>query len=296
MSIKDIYTSFYNKLESRKIDMKDYRAYAFNKIKKHELTSLDKLFLAREKNRPKARDFLNGLLDEKLIFKGDRKGGEDPSVIAGIGKIQDLKIFFVAIDKGNSLEEKIERNFGMVSPEGFRKAIRIFKQAEKFKMPLLTIIDTPGAYPGVEAERNGQSNAIASSLLTMSGLKVPVISIITSEGYSGGALSLSLCDYLIMLENSVFSILSPEGFGSIIYRDASKIKEAAKLLKFTAQDMLENGICNEIIGEEIDPLYLNFDRVYRDLRKSLLKNFKDLKKLDEEDLLKRRHRRYDLWG
>lgn len=295
MSIKDIYYSFYKKSENENIDILEYREYILKKIKNLEITPLDRLFLAREKNRPKARDFLDNILDEKIIFRGDRCHGEDLSIISGIGKLNGIKVSFVAIDKGDSLEEKIAKNFGMVSPEGFRKAIRIFKEAGKFNRPIVTIIDTPGAYPGVEAEENGQAMAIANSLLTMAGLKVPIISVITAEGYSGGALSLSLCDNLIMLENAIFSILSPEGFGSIIYRDASKIKEAANLLKFTSDKMLENGICDEIIAEEIDPLYLNFDRVYEKLKNSIYENIINLKNLSVEDLIKRRHKRYDRW-
>ena len=183
----------------------------------------------------------------------------------------------------------------MVSPEGFRKAIRIFKEAEKFNRPVLTIIDTPGANPSPKSEENGQSQQIANSLLTMSSLKVPIISIIISEGYSGGALSLSLCDYLIMLENAIFSILSPEGFGSIIFRDSSKVEEATKLLKFTAKDMKDFDICQEIIPEKIDPSYEYYKEIFSYLQKDVYEKFKDLQKFSSVELIEKRHERYMNW-
>ena len=294
MAIKDIFENYYRKL-NKDIDMQSYKKYMENKISNISISPTDRLYLAREKNRPTSLDFLDNILEDKIIFKGDRIGGEDSSIISGIGRIKDLNISFVAIEKGKTFQEKVENNFGMVSPEGFRKAIRIFKEAEKFNRPVLTIIDTPGANPSPKSEENGQSQQIANSLLTMSSLKVPIISMIISEGYSGGALSLSLCDYLIMLENAIFSILSPEGFGSIIFRDSSKVEEATKLLKFTAKDMKDFDICQEIIPEKIDPSYEYYKEIFSYLQKDVYEKFKDLQKFSSVELIEKRHERYMNW-
>ena len=203
-------------------------------------TAWDIVMLARDSQRPKAKDYIENIVDDFIEFHGDRCFGDDKSIIGGIGRINGKAVTIIGQEKGSSTKEKMERNFGMTNPEGYRKALRLMKQAEKFHRPVITFVDTPGAYPGIGAEERGQGEAIARSLMEMSRLKTPIISIVIGEGSSGGALAICVGDKIAMLENSVYSVLSPEGFASILYKDSSKAKEAAEDMKEKLTHITDN--------------------------------------------------------
>ena len=204
---------------------------------------------AREQSRLTALDFANGIFDEFIELHGDRSFRDDGAVIGGIGWLSDQAVTVVGIQKGKSLHDNLKRNFGQPHPEGYRKALRLMKQAEKFGRPVVTFINTAGAYPGVGAEERGQGEAIARNLMEMSDLKVPIIAIIIGEGGSGGALALAVADRVWMLENSIYAVLSPEGFASILWKDGSRAMEAAELMKITSHELLEMGIVDKVISE-----------------------------------------------
>lgn len=205
---------------------------------------------AREQSRLTALDFANGIFDEFIELHGDRSFRDDGAVIGGVGWLGEQAVTVVGIQKGKSLHDNLKRNFGQPHPEGYRKALRLMKQAEKFGRPVVTFINTAGAYPGVGAEERGQGEAIARNLMEMSDLKVPIIAIIIGEGGSGGALALAVANRVWMLENSIYAVLSPEGFASILWKDGSRAMEAAELMKITSHELLEMGIVDKIIPEE----------------------------------------------
>ena len=248
------------------------------------ITPYEKVMLARDKDRLKITDYIDALFDDFIELKGDGIAGEDSAILGGIASFHGIPVTVIGHKKGATTEENIDCNFGMASPEGYRKAARLMKQAEKFNRPVITIVDTPGAYPGLMAEANGQANAIAYNLALMSSLKVPIISVITGEGSSGGALGIAVADRVFMLENAVYSILSPEGFASILWKDSKKADEAAKLMKLTAEELLNYGIIDGIIGEG-SKLIINMDEmIYRELT--------ELTKLKGESLLKNRYKKF----
>ncbi|MCR5747379.1 MAG: acetyl-CoA carboxylase carboxyltransferase subunit alpha [Lachnospiraceae bacterium] len=214
-----------------------------------KLTAYDRLLLARDPARPNVKEYIKVLFDNFVELHGDRLFRDDPAIIGGIATFHDMPVTVIGHLKGRNTEENVKCNFGMASPEGYRKARRLMEQAEKFQRPVITIIDTPGAYPGMEAESNGQSNAIAENLAVMSRLKVPVVAVVTGEGSSGGALALAVADKVWMLENAVYSILSPEGFASIMWKDASRAPEAADIMKITAKELKDYGLIDDIIPE-----------------------------------------------
>ena len=224
------------------------------------------------------------MFDDFVELKGDGITGEDSAILGGIAFYHGLPVTVIGHKKGSSTEENIDCNFGMASPEGYRKAARLMKQAEKFNRPVITIVDTPGAYPGLMAEANGQANAIAENLALMSSLKVPIIAVITGEGSSGGALGIAVADRVFMLENAVYSILSPEGFASILWKDSKKADEAATLMKLTATELLNYGIIDGIIGEG-SKLIINMDEM-------ISRELTELTKLKEETLLKNRYKKF----
>ena len=216
----------------------------------NKLDEWDKVLEARKVQRPKALDYIENIFDDFMELHGDRLYGDDKAIIGGIGFLDDIPVTVIGEQKGKSTKENMERNFGMPNPEGYRKALRLMKQAEKFNRPIITFIDTPGAYPGLGAEERGQGEAIARNLLEMSRLEVPIICVVIGEGSSGGALAIGVGDKILMLENSIYSILSPEGFASILYKDSSLYKKAAKEMKITAKDLKELDIIDEIIKED----------------------------------------------
>lgn len=254
-------------------------------------TAWDIVMLARDAQRPKAKDYIESIVDDFIEFHGDRAFGDDKSIIGGIGRINGTVVTVIGQEKGSTTKEKMERNFGMTNPEGYRKALRLMKQAEKFHRPIITFVDTPGAYPGLGAEERGQGEAIARNLMEMSRLKTPIISIVIGEGSSGGALGICVGDKIAMLENSVYSVLSPEGFASILYKDSSKNKEAAEKMKITAKDLKELGIIDDIIKEK-DNQEENLELVSSETKKYITKTLKDLNKLKTEDLLNLRYEKY----
>lgn len=254
-------------------------------------TAWDIVMLARDAQRPKAKDYIESIVDDFIEFHGDRAFGDDKSIIGGIGRINGTAVTVIGQEKGSTTKEKMERNFGMTNPEGYRKALRLMKQAEKFHRPIITFVDTPGAYPGLGAEQRGQGEAIARNLMEMSRLKTPIISIVIGEGSSGGALGICVGDKIAMLENSVYSVLSPEGFASILYKDANKNKEAAEKMKITAKDLKELGIIDDIIKEK-DNQEENLEFVSGELKEYITKTLKKLTKLKTEDLLNLRYEKY----
>ncbi len=213
------------------------------------ISAYEKVRIARDTNRPKTEDFIKALFDDFIELRGDRLGKEDSGIIGGIAWYHGRCVTVIGHRKGRSMEENVKYNFGMPEPEGYRKALRLMKQAEKFGRPIITFIDTPGAYPGLEAEEHGQSIAIAQAIAGMSSLKVPVIAIITGEGNSGGALAIAVANSVLMFEHAVYSILSPEGFASILYKDASQSANACEAMKMTAADLYEFGMIDKIIKE-----------------------------------------------
>ena len=213
------------------------------------LTPYEKVLAARKSDRPDIMKYIEVLFDDFIEMHGDRYYKDDKSLVAGIASFNGKTVTVIGNRKGKNIEENIRYNFGMASPEGYRKAVRVMKQAEKFRRPVITLVDTPGAYPGMEAESNGQSNAIAGSIAAMLKLTVPVISVITGEGGSGGALALAVGNEVCMMENATYSVLSPEGFASILWKDGKRAKEAAEVMKITAKDLLELGIIEKIIPE-----------------------------------------------
>ena len=247
-------------------------------------TPYEKVMLARDKDRLKITDYIDALFDDFIELKGDGIAGEDSAILGGIASFHGIPVTVIGHKKGATTEENIDCNFGMASPEGYRKAARLMKQAEKFNRPVITIVDTPGAYPGLMAEANGQANAIAENLALMSSLKVPIIAVITGEGSSGGALGIAVADRVFMLENAVYSILSPEGFASILWKDSKKADEAATLMKRTAAELLNYGIIDGIIGEG-SKLIINMDEMIYGELTSLLKQ-------KEESLLKNRYKKF----
>ena len=212
-------------------------------------SAADRLIIARNAGRPTTREYIREMFDDFFEQAGDRFAGEDSAVLGGVALFHGLPVTVIGHQKGHTLSEKVEHRCGMPGPEGYRKAIRLMEQAEKFKRPVITFVDTPGAYPGREAEERGQGEAIARCIMTISRIRVPTVAFLTGEGGSGGALAFAAADRIIMLENSVFSVLSPEGFSSILWKDSSRWKTACEVMKMTAQDLQELGICDRVISE-----------------------------------------------
>lgn len=261
-----------------------------------KIAAWDRVLLARKADRPKALDYIEDIFDEFIELHGDRLFSDDKSIIGGIGKINKYTVTVIGQQKGKTTKENMERNFGMTNPEGYRKALRLMHQAEKFNRPIITFIDTPGAYPGIGAEERGQGEAIAKNMLEMSRLKVPVICVVIGEGSSGGALALCVGDRILMLENAIYSILSPEGFASILYKDASKNKEAAENMKITAQDLKELQIIDTIIKEPTGGASENCAKVAKIIKKEIVKNLKELTNLQIKELIENRYNKFRKMG
>ncbi len=251
----------------------------------------ERVLIARNEARPTGRDYIDRLISDFCEFGGDRLHAEDVSIVCGVGRFHGISVVVIAQERGKSLDEKISHRFGMPNPEGYRKAERLMKHADRFGLPIITFVDTPGAYPGKEAEENGQGSAIAHCLLTLSRLRVPVINVFVGEGGSGGALAIGFGDCMIMLENSVFSILSPEGFASILYKDSSRWKEACENMKMTAAELKEMGICDCVIKEDGEGAHEKSEPVFKRLDAAIAGNLGRLMKLSGEDIVKQRYRR-----
>ena len=227
---------------------------------------------------------------------GDRYFGDDSAIICGLGSIDGNKVVYIAQQKGKNTKENIFRNFGMMRPEGYRKALRIMKLAEKFSLPIISLIDTPGAYPGIGAEERGQGEAIARNLFEMSSLETPIIAVVIGEGASGGALGIGICDKMLMLENTWYSVISPEGCASILWRDAAKAPEAADAMKVTPEDLFEMEICDEIINEPLGGAHREFEQTALSLKSSVLDKIEILNSVDPKTFLDQRIKRYEKMG
>ena len=260
------------------------------------LTSWQNVQVARHPERPHFIDYVERITDNFDELHGDRHFSDDRAVIGGIGSIGDYKVMLIAHEKGRTTEEKIKHNFGMSQPEGYRKACRLMELAERFSMPIVTLIDTPGAYPGIDSEERGQSEAIAHNLRVMSSLKSPIIVNVVGEGGSGGALALGVGDHITMLENSTYSVASPEACASIVWRDSTMADKAAEAMKLNAKNILNLGLIDEIIPEPLGGAHRNFDQVSSNLSRSILKNLDILTKLPINELVEKRYERLMSYG
>lgn len=254
--------------------------------------SWDKVKNARKENRPQTRDYLDKLFTGVFEVKGDRCFGDDDSIVTAIAWFEDWPVTVIGQQKGHTLEERMKCNFGMPNPEGYRKSMRALKQAEKFARPVICFVDTPGAYPGVDAEERGQGLVIAEHLKVMAMLKTPTISIIIGEGGSGGALALSLSDWLIMLDNSYFSVITPEGCASILFKDSSLAHEAAENLKLTASDLKKSDVVDCVIKEPEGFDRFDMDKCVADIRREIRVALRRLTRISPEKLVQKRHERY----
>lgn len=300
--IKNRVTEIQEMSETAEIDINSHIDEILTKIEDVKTTEYvnmkpwDKVMLARHSERPTAKELMDLIFTDFIELAGDRLFKDDKSVIGGVGYLGDNAVTVIAQQKGKTTEEKIIHNFGMPHPEGYRKALRLMKQAEKFNRPIITFIDTPGAYPGLGAEERGQGEAIAKNLLEMSQLKVPIIAVIISEGGSGGALALGVADKILMLDNAVYSILSPEGFASILWKDAAKAKEAANIMKLTADELKELGVIDEVINEPIGGAHVDIDFVANSLKNNLLEKIVELSSNNTNDLLESRYEKFRNFG
>ena len=258
-------------------------------------TNLDrwqKVQIARHPDRPHAIDYINLITSYWFELHGDRNYADDKSILSGLATIDDHKVVIIAQEKGRGTKDKLFRNFGMPKPEGYRKALRIMKLAEKYDLPIITLIDTPGAYPGIGAEQRGQAGAIASSIECCMSLKVPIISIIVGEGGSGGAIALASANKVLMLENAIYSVISPEGCASILWRDPSKALEAAKAMKLTANELLKMKIIDEIIKEPIGGAHRNRDQILVSIETSLTNSLDEFKDYTREEIYEQRKQKF----
>ncbi|SVA62302.1 uncharacterized protein METZ01_LOCUS115156 [marine metagenome] len=247
--------------------------------------------LARHPQRLYTLDYIENIFDEFTELHGDRAFSNDHSLVGGIAKIDDFDFMFIGQQKGRSTKEKIFHNFGMTRPEGYRKALRLMKLAEKFSLPVISFIDTPGAYPGIGAEERGQSEAIARNLFEMSTLKTPIIAVVIGEGGSGGALAIGLSDITMMFEYSIYSVISPEGCASILYKDASKANIAAESLKMTSKHLKKNKLIDKVIPEPLGGIHRDPEKSCNFLKKALIKELKSLQDVSIEELLRERHKK-----
>lgn len=260
--------------------------------KEEKLTAWQRVELSRRKDRPVGSDYIDALFTDFVEFHGDRYFADDKAIIGGVARFHGMPVTVIAQAKGRNTKENIERNFGMPKPEGYRKALRLMKQAEKFARPVICLVDTPGAFCGLEAEERGQGEAIARNIYEMSGLKVPVVSIIIGEGGSGGALAMATADEVWMLENSIYSILSPEGFASILWKDSSKAKEAAEVMKLTAENLKAQGIVERVFAEPETYMVQNMDSVIMQINEAIEEFLMRYGSMSEQELIRHRYERF----
>ncbi len=259
---------------------------------KPQLTALHFVQIARHPKRPYTLDYIDYLTDDFLEFHGDRRAGDDPAIITGFGSYRGRSVAFIGHQKGRTTRERIARNFGQPAPEGYRKALRIMKLAEKFGYPVVTLIDTPGAYPGIEAEERGQAEAIAFNLKEIAKLKVSVVNVVIGEGGSGGALAVGVGDVLLMLENSFYSVISPEGCAAILWKDQSALAQAAENMRFLAPNLLELGVVDKIIPEPPGGAHIDWSLTFKNVDKQLNQSLKNLEEKSWEERLEDRYQKY----
>ena len=289
--------------DESKVDVRDTSKKLKEKIeaKKKEIysniTPWQRVQLSRHPSRPYTLDYVNFITDNNFLeLHGDRKISDDKAMIGGLGKIDDQTFMFIGQQKGNNIKTRQYRNFGMANPEGYRKALRLMRLAEKFNIPIVTMIDTPGAYPGIEAEERGQAEAIARNLYEMFNIKTQIIVIVIGEGASGGALGIGIGDRIMMLENTWYSVISPESCSSILWRSWDYKEEAANVLKLTPKDMKENKLIDKIIKEPLGGAHQNREKVFNTVKKEILSTYKDLKKKKIKNLLDDRLDRFTKMG
>ena len=275
--------------------LKEERATLINKIYSG-LSRWQRIQLARHPNRPYSMDYFLNLCPDFIELHGDRHFMDDPAVITGLGTMGQYKIALIGQQKGRNTKENLYRNFGMMRPEGYRKAMRIMKLAEKFNLPVITLMDTIGAYPGIGAEERGQGEVIARNLMEMSSLRVPIVSVVIGEGASGGALGIGVCDKMLMMENSWYSVISPEGCASILFRDAKRAEDAAEALKPIPTDLEKVGICERIIEEPNGGAHRDFESSSRLLKAALIEELDILSEVDPSEFLDNRIKKYDSLG
>lgn len=269
----------------------DYKKELYSKLKPSQ-----KLQIARHQERPKFLDYVNMICTNFVELHGDREGMDDRAIIGGIAKFDGKPVMIIGVQKGKTTKENLEYNFGMPQPQGYRKALRLFKHANKFKMPIITLIDTPGAYPGIKAEETGQGSAIAVNLREMSKLDVPIISIITGEGCSGGALGLAVANRVMMLEHAYYTVISPEGCASILWRDAGMYAEAAEALKITSKNLLELGVIDTEIKEPLGGAHTDYEKTAKNIHNAIAKALDELENLSPAVLKSERYNKFRAMG
>ncbi len=265
------------------------------KAKQNE-SAWDIVSISRHPKRPILQDYLSLIVNNFTEFHGDRYFSDDKAMIGGFAEIGDQKVMLIGHNKGKKTQENIERNFGMAKPDGYRKALRLMKLAERFNVPIITFIDTPGAFPGLEAEERGQAEAIAKNLTEMASLEVPVVCVVIGEGGSGGALGIGVGDKILMLSNAIYSVISPEGCASILWRDAKFAPDAAEALNLTAKALKKHGIIDEIIQEPGEGAHTNYETTAESIKKAILKNIKLLQKLSVDELIQSRFEKFSAMG
>jgi len=256
------------------------------------LTPMQRVQVARHPRRPYTLDYLRTIFSDFVELHGDRLFRDDPAIVGGWARLDGASVMVLGHQKGRDTKENLKRNFGMAHPEGYRKALRLMELAEKFHTPVITLVDTPGAYPGLEAEERGQAEAIAHNLLAMAALRTPTIAAVIGEGGSGGALAVGLADRVLMLENSVYSVITPEGCAAILWRDASQRERAAEALKLTANDLLRLQLIDEVIAEPPGGAHADSDATAQALGEALRRHLRDLRRIKIDKLLKRREEKY----
>lgn len=280
-----------SQIKSFEKQAQDYKKELYSKLKPSQ-----KLQIARHQERPKFLDYVNLIFENFLEFHGDREGMDDRAIIGGIAKFDGKPVVVVGVQKGKTTKENLEYNFGMPQPQGYRKALRLFKHADKFNLPIITLIDTPGAYPGIKAEETGQGSAIAVNLREMSKLKVPIVAIITGEGCSGGALGLAVADRVMMLEHAYYTVISPEGCASILWRDAAMYAEAAEALKITSADLLKLGVIDAEIKEPLGGAHTDYEKTSAAMKNAIKKALDELDKLTPAQLKEERYNKFRAMG
>jgi acetyl-CoA carboxylase carboxyl transferase subunit alpha len=260
------------------------------------LRPIEQVQVARHPQRPYTLDYVDRIFDDWIELHGDRAFRDDEAIVAGWARVGGHSVMLVGQQKGRDMKENLRRNFGMPHPEGYRKALRLMRQAEKFDRPVVTLIDTPGAYPGLGAEERGQGEAIATNLREMARLRVPTVSVVLGEGMSGGALGIGVTDRILMLEHSIYSVISPEGCAAILWRSAEHREKAADNLKITAEDLSALGVCDEVVPEPPGGAHADWDTTARNLEAALVRNLDDLAELSVDDLLARRWEKFEAMG
>ncbi|TVQ90707.1 MAG: acetyl-CoA carboxylase carboxyltransferase subunit alpha [Bacteroidetes bacterium] len=279
-----------------KVSEKEKRQRLTQEKKSRNISAWDVVKISRHPKRPIFQDYLERIFTNFVELHGDRAFGDDRAIIGGFAQIGNQKVMVIGHNKGKNTTEQIERNFGMAKPEGYRKALRLMKLAQRFNLPVITVIDTPGAFPGLEAEERGQAESIARNITEMANIEVPIISLVIGEGGSGGALGIGVGDRILMLSNAIYSVISPEGCASILWRDAKFAPDAAKALNITAEALYKLDIIDEIIEEPTEGAHADYQQIAANVKRSLLRNLRNLSNISVYELLEQRFEKYAAMG